>query len=218
MDGGAAGIGFYLERMLLAVPTTLWIGALSTGIALVAGAILAVVRMRGPGPLRALVLAYLEVIRGTPPIVQLFILFFGLTQFQIFLSPTVAGILWLSIYGAAYAIEIFRAGIEGVPTGQTEAATALSLGPVRTFVSVVLPQAVASMLPVLTNFLVIQLKTTTILYIIGVQEVIFQARLGANTTNEPLIIYSIAAVILIVINVVVARVMGYASQRMEWAR
>jgi His/Glu/Gln/Arg/opine family amino acid ABC transporter permease subunit len=213
-----AGIGFYVGQMLHGLLWTLAIGGLSTVVALVAGAVFAVARMRGPTLVRVVVVAYIEIIRGIPPIVQLFILFFGLTQFGIYLTPEFAGVLWLSVYGTAYAVEIFRAGIEGVPPGQDEAAKALSLGPARTFVSVILPQAVANMLPVLTSFLVIQLKTTTILYIIGVPEVIFQARLGANTTGRPLPIYCIAALIFIVVNVAISRGMGLVNRRTAWRR
>lgn len=212
------GIGFYVERMLHGLLQTMWMGAVGTGLALLGGMLLALVRMRGPLPLRALVLVFLEVVRGTPPLIQLFIVYFGLTQYGIFLTSTVAGVLWLSIYGTAYATEVFRAGFTGVPHGQTEAAQALGLGPVRTFSRIMLPQAVVNMLPPLTNFIVLQVKTTTLLYIIGVHELISQARLGAINTREPLIMYGIAGLIFVVLNIAISRGLSFAGSRMAWSK
>lgn len=211
-------VWFYFLRMLQGVLQTIWIGGVGTAVALVLGALLAVVRLRGPRVFSWLVSAYVELIRGTPAIIQLFVLFFGLTQFGIYFTPAAAGVIWLSLYGAAYACEIFRAGIAEVHPGQEEAARALSVGPVRTFVSIVLPQAIVNILPPLTTFLVIQLKTTTILYIIGVQEVIAAARLGSNSLHQPLLMYGLAALIFIVMNVALSRTVTRINNRSAaWA-
>jgi His/Glu/Gln/Arg/opine family amino acid ABC transporter permease subunit len=213
VTGSEENVWFFAQQMLLAVPTTLWLAVVGTVLALVGGALVAVIRMNAVKPLRGLMLAYVEVIRGTPQLIQLFILFFGLTQFGIYLTPEVAGILWLAVSGAAYASEIFRAGLSGVPRGQTEAAMALSLGRADTFGRVVFPQALARVFPPLTTFIILQIKSTTFLYIIGVQEVLYEARLGMSMINQPLIIYGIAGAIFIVINLGAEWVLRTISRR-----
>ncbi|MTD54266.1 amino acid ABC transporter permease [Amycolatopsis pithecellobii] len=208
----------YLPQMLEGTVTALEIGTLGTAAALVAGMLLAVARQHAPAIVRALVAAYVELIRGTPPILQLFILYFGLTQFGVFLSAWTAGLLWLIAYGAGYAVEIFRAGLAAVPTGQTEAAAALGLSSPRTLTAITLPQTVTAMLPALTNFIIIQLKSTSILYVIGVQELLAHAQNGASNTHQPLAIYAIAGAIYIILNVAISRAVAYLRGRLVWMR
>ncbi|WP_083737076.1 amino acid ABC transporter permease [Mycobacterium sp. MS1601] len=213
MNGAETDVWFYAERMLHAVPTTLWLAAAGTALALVGGALVAVCRMHAPAPVRAVVIVYIELIRGTPQLIQIFILYFGLTQFGVYLSPEVAGVLWLAISGAAYAAEILRAGLTTVPHGQIEAAMALSLGLRQAFTKVVLPQALGTVLPPLTTFVILQIKSTTFLFLIGVEEVLFEARLGVNTINQPLAIYAIAGAIFIAINLAAEYGLRYVSRR-----
>jgi His/Glu/Gln/Arg/opine family amino acid ABC transporter permease subunit len=217
VSAGNADAWYFTTQMLRGAVTTLWMGGISTGIALVAGAPIALLRLRASRLIRAVVVGYIELIRGTPPLIQLYVLYFGLTQYGVNLSPTTAGLIWLSVYGTAYAVEIFRAGLVGIPHGQEEAAVALGLGAYRRFRSVLLPQAVRRMLPAFTNFVILQLKTTPLLYLVGIQEVLSYARLGANQTNQPLAMYSIAALIYIVINVLASRFLGRFQYRMSWA-
>ena len=116
-------------------------------------------------------------------------------------------------YGTGYAIEIFRAGLCAVPDGQHEASAALGLGRVQAFRCVVLPQAYSLMLPPLTNFVVLELKNTTLVYFVGVHEVMFEARLGAGNSGNPLAIYLIAAAIYVVLNVGLGRLGALLERR-----
>lgn len=212
-------MGFYTTQMLHGAVVTIELTAVGSLVSLVLGAVFALGRMRGPAPVRQLVTGYVELVRGVPQILQLFILYFGLTQFGIDLSALTAGFVWMCVYGTGYAVEIFRAGFAGVAHGQEEAATAIGLGSLSTMRRVILPQVVAAMLPPLTSFVILQLKNTTLVYIIGVHEIMFSARVGAGTTARPLAIYAIAAGIYLVMNWALARSSDFWQQhRMSWAR
>lgn len=207
---------FYTRQMLAAALVTLELAGIGTGVSLLLGVLGGLGRVHGPRVLRWLIVAYVELVRGTPAILQLFILYFGLTQFGIDMSPMLAVTVWLCFYGTGYAIEIFRAGLVGVAHGQREAAAALALGRGVTMRRVILPQAVAAMLPALTSFVVIQIKNTTIGYIVGASEVMYHARIAATNTNEPLAVYAIAGGIYIVLNGLVSRGAAYMRHRQAW--
>lgn len=209
-------VAFYAEQMLHGAVVTLELTAGGAAVSLALGAVGGLARARGPAPVRRAIAAYVELVRGLPAILQLFVLYFGLTQFGVDLSPFTAAFIWMCFYGTGYGIEIFRAGLEGVPPGQFEAATAIGLSRFSLFRTVVLPQAVAIMLPPLTNFVILELKNTTILYIIGVPEIMYQARLGAGNSGQPLSVYLIAAAFYVVMNTTLGRIGAYLEQRMSW--
>jgi polar amino acid transport system permease protein len=165
-----------LPELLLALVTTIEITLLGTALALVLGLVIAVLR-RGRIPvLDQLLWAFVEVIRSTPLLVQIFFLFFVLPQFGIVLSAFVVGVVALGVHYATYTSEVYRAGIEAVPKGQWEAARALSLPPDRIWMGVILPQAVPRVLPALGNLLISMFKEVPLLLAIGVIEVVNAAR------------------------------------------
>lgn len=164
----------------------------------------AMARLYGGRLLGGVVYWYVELIRGIPAILQLFLIFFGLTQFGIDLSPLSAAVIWLVAYGTGYAVEIFRAGIMEVPPGQREAAQALGLSSAKILRKIIVPQAWVSMLPNLTSFIVLQLKNTTLLYLIGYADIMYQAKLGIGSTSRPGVLYLMAAAVYLVIALVIA--------------
>lgn len=186
---------------------------IGTAIGLGIGVLGAAARLRERGLARAVATAYVEVIRGTPQILQLFIVFFGLSQFRINLSPGAAALVWLALYGGGYGTEVLRAGLQSVEHGQHEAAAALGLSPARAMLRVILPQAVAVVLPALTNFLVLQLKAASLLFTIGVAGIMYEAQLGVNTTTHPGVLFGMAAVAFIIINVPLSRLGIYLERR-----
>ncbi len=206
-------IALYAGEMLGGAVVTLELTVGATVVSLFAGAMGAVGRLYGPKPLRAFVLAYVETIRGLPAILQLFILYFGLTQFGVDIPAYWAAFLWLCLYGTGYAVEIFRAGLQGIPQGQHEATAALGLTRFESMRRVIIPQAWVAMLPALTNFVVLELKNTTLVYFIGVQDIMFHTRLGVSNSGQPLAIYGIAAVIYIILNGTVGRIGGLLEKR-----
>lgn len=140
-----------------------------------------------------------EFLRSTPLLVQLYFLFYLLPQAGISLSPLVTGVLALGLHYSAYAAEIYRAGIEGVPRGQWEAALALDLTRGQTFRRVILPQALPPIVPALGNRLVALFKETPLLATVTVLEMLGRAKLiGAETFRylEPLTLVGLIFLLL----------------------
>ena len=210
------GSGEVTRQLLQGVPTTLELAAVGAVVSLAAGAVLGFGRARGPWFVRQPIIWFVELIRGLPEILQLFILYFGLTQFQINLSPLTAGLIWMCVYGAGYAVEIFRAGLVDIPPGQDEAARALGLRRTTTFGKIILPQAVRVMLPSLTSFVILELKNSTLVYYIGVIDIMNHASGFVNNGVNPLMVYSIAAGFYIVLSVVLGRAGALVERRMAW--
>ncbi|QSO46792.1 amino acid ABC transporter permease [Alicyclobacillus mengziensis] len=183
----------------------------STLVSLILGILFAALRLYGNFIIKAVIGWYVEIIRGLPAILQLFIIFFGLNQIGIRLSPLTAGLIWLVAYGSGYAVEIFRSGIMDVADGQREAAAALGLNWWTMMRKVVMPQAFAVMLPALTSFVVLQLKNTTMLYLVGYADIMYQARLGTDATDAPGVLYLMSAIAYLVMSLII----GIVGNRME---
>lgn len=178
---------------------------------IVIGIIFAAARLYAPKPISLIISWYVEVIRGVPAILQLFIIFFGFQQFGIMFSPLTAALLWLIAYGVGYAVEIFRSGILAVAHGQREAAAALGLSSGTTLRKIIFPQALVNMLPPLISFVVLQLKNTTLLYLIGYTDVMYQARQGTDATSQPAALYFMAAAVYLIMSLGIGRI----GERME---
>jgi polar amino acid transport system permease protein len=142
----------------------------------VLGLIFAIVRRARVPVLSPLVRAFVEFIRSTPLLVQLFFLFYVLPLAGVTLGPMTTGVIGLGVHYACYYAEVYRAGIDGVPKGQWEAATALSLPARYTWQRVILPQAVRNVLPALGNYAISMFKETPFLALITVPEMVQQAQ------------------------------------------
>jgi polar amino acid transport system permease protein len=160
-------------------------------VAIIVGLLLAIARLSPIRPLRLAAGAYVEFVRMTPFLVQLFFLYFILPLYGVTFGPFETGIVALGLNYSAYIAEVYRAGIQGVPRGQWEAANALNLSPARTWISIILPQAIPPVIPALGNYLVVMFKDTPILSTIGIMELLGRALQEANMTYrffEPLTI------------------------------
>jgi polar amino acid transport system permease protein len=163
-----------LRGLVVTVEATL----LGYVLAVTLGLVVAVLR-RSAGRITGPVLRWvMEFIRSTPLLVQIFFLFFVLPRIGLTLSPLTAGVLGLGIHYATYTSEVYRAGIESVPRGQWEAATALNLPARRVWFGVVLPQAVPKVIPALGNYLIAMFKDTPALLAISVSEMLSAAYLA----------------------------------------
>ena len=132
--------------------------------------------------LRGLLRVYVEVLRGTPFLVQLFILYSGGPSVGLKLSATTAGIVGLGLYSSAYFSEIFRGGFAAVPRGQIEAAMSVGMAPLDILVRVRLPVALVAALPPIVNTLIVMSKETVVLSIITVPELMYQMQTMAAET------------------------------------
>ncbi|MFE9449170.1 ectoine/hydroxyectoine ABC transporter permease subunit EhuD [Streptomyces sp. NPDC006739] len=140
-----------------------------------------------------------EFVRDTPLLVQLFFLFYVLPEWGLTLSPLATGVLGIGLHYSTYTMQVYRAGIEAVPTGQWEAATALSLPVRRTWTAVILPQAVRRVVPPLGNYVISMLKDTPMLMPIGVLEMLGRARLVSQQHfqfTEPLTVIGVAFIVI----------------------
>lgn len=156
---------------------------------IVVGTVAAITRLSGPAPLRWIVIAYVEVIRDTPFLIQAFLLFFGLAYFGISLSAATAGLLVLTLYAGANFSESIRAAILSVPKGQTDAARALGLSYLVAMAKVVFPQAWGFLIPSLTNQVVGLIKESAALSVITVPEMAMAAQVIVGDTFSPVETY-----------------------------
>ncbi|MFC4076829.1 ectoine/hydroxyectoine ABC transporter permease subunit EhuD [Salinithrix halophila] len=144
-------------------------------------------------------LAFVEFVRTTPLLVQLFFIFYVLPRFGLTLSPFVAGAIGLGLHYSTYLSEVYRAGINSVEKGQWEEATALNFSPWQKWTSVILPQAIRPVLPVMGNYLIVMFKETPLLSAITLVEIVGLAQIiGSKTFRylEPLTLVGILFLIL----------------------
>ncbi|MET9426682.1 MULTISPECIES: ectoine/hydroxyectoine ABC transporter permease subunit EhuD [unclassified Streptomyces] len=143
--------------------------------------------------------AVTEFIRNTPLLVQLFFLFFVLPEWGVQFSALTTGTLAIGLHYSTYTAQVYRAGIDAVPAGQWEAATALSLPAHRTWLAVILPQALRRVAPALGNYVIAMLKDTPLLAGISVLELLQQSRLESAATfqyTEPLTVVGVAFILI----------------------
>jgi len=172
----------YLPSLLSGFGVTVLCWSVGGALGMAVGfAVALLVRLPVP-PLRWLLRAFVEIIRGTPFLLQLFLLYAGGPYLGLRLSATVAGVLGLALYSSAYFAEIFRGGFASVPRGQIEAATSVGMSPFDTLVRVSMPAALIAAVPPIVNLLIILSKETVVLSIITVPELMYQVQTMAAET------------------------------------
>ena len=164
------GWGKQLNFLLHGALTTVELSVLGMALAVVVGLGVVLVRLYGGVPLRWVAQAYVEVIRGTPLLIQLFLIYYGPPQIGIRLNPFLAGVLGLGLNYAASEAENYRAGIQSIPSGQTEAAMALGMSRWQSLQHIVLPQALRVVIPPVTNDFIAMFKDSSIVSVITMVE------------------------------------------------
>ena len=160
----------YLPLLLRGAVVTVELSVLGMALAVVVGLVVVLLRLYGIGPVQWLAKAYVEVVRGTPLLIQLFLIYYGLPEIGIRLNPFLAGIVGLGLNYAASEAENYRAGIQSIPRGQTEAALALGMGRWQTLQHVILPQALRVVIPPVTNDFIAMFKDSSIVSVITMVE------------------------------------------------
>jgi polar amino acid transport system permease protein len=174
--------GQVFPQLLSALVITIEATLLGSALALVLGLLLAIARRSRHRFVSLPIASFIEFIRSTPLLIQLYFLFFVLPDLGIVLGPLTAGVIGLGVHYATYMSETYRAGIESVPRGQWEAARALNLSTRRTWIGVVLPQAIPAVIPALGNYINAMFKDTPLLSAITVIELLGKAQaIGAQT-------------------------------------
>lgn len=155
---------------------------------------------------------YVWFVRGTPTLIQVFIIYFGLPAFGIKLSPFVAGVLSLGINSGAYVAEIIRGGLSAIPRGQTESALALGFSPAETMRSIILPQVSRIILPSITNEAISTLKNTSLLSTITVVELTLYAQTLIAATFRPFEFYITVAIIYLVLTTILTQLSAWLER------
>ncbi len=167
----------YGPLMLAGLVTTAWICALATALGLAVGLLLACLQSAPFAPLRWAVRSYIEIMRGLPILILLFVLYYGGPSIGLRLSAEAVGVFGLGFYGAAYFAEIFRSGFQSIPKGQIEAARMAGLSGTQIIRHIKLPQMLVMITPPMVNQIIILIKESAVLSIITVAE------LTKNTTQ-----------------------------------
>lgn len=211
----------WLQLMWDSLGSLLWAGLVFTipltlitfVLGLLLGLITAITRLFGPRPLVAVARFYVWVIRGTPLLVQLFVIFYGLPSMGILLDAFPAAVIGFTLNVGAYSSEIIRAVISSVPKGQWEAAYSIGMNWRQAMIRTILPQAARVAVPPLSNTFISLVKDTSLAAAITVPELFQAAQRIVATTYEPLILYIEAAIIYLVLSTFLSTLQGYLERR-----
>lgn len=197
---------------------TLLLSALAAAGGLLLGVACGWARAWGPKPLQHAVGVYVELIRNTPFIVQLFFIFFGLPSLGVKLTPEIASVLAMVINLGAYAAEIVRAGIEGTPKGQIEAARSLAMNEWQVFVRVVLPPALGRVWPAMVSQIVIVMLGSAVCGQIAPQELSYAANLIQSRNFRAFEAFIVATLMYLALSVLVRHTLHWAGRRFIFGR
>jgi polar amino acid transport system permease protein len=179
------------------------------------GLLLAIARLYGRHVIYWLASAYVQFFRGTPLLVQLFMIHFGLAGWGIRLSPLLSGIIAMGLNTAAYQAEYFRGAIQAVKRGQALAALSLGMTRWQTIRYVILPQALRLVLPAWSNELVYMLKYTSIVYLIGLPDLMGVGRTIASSNFRFFEIYAVVALIYLALVLLITFALRYVESRIR---
>ena len=204
--------------LLKGVVWTVALSLLAAVIGVLVGVACAWARTHGAVWLKALVGAYVELIRNTPFIVQLFFIFFGLPAAGIKLSPEVASMIAMVVNLGAYATEIIRAGVDATPRGQIEAGLSLALTPAQVFTRVVLPPALRKVWPALVSQIIIVMLGSAVCGQISVEELSYAANLIQSRNFRAFEAFIIATVIYLALSMLLRRLLNWLGPRFLFGR
>ena len=208
---------YFMGVLLNGAVMTITVAAGALLLALVLGLIIALLRISGSRVLSSAAYIYIEFLRGTPALAQLFVIYFGLPDIGIELKPVSAAIIGLGINGSAYLAEIYRAGIAAIHKGQIEAALSLGMTPLRAMQHIILPQALRIMLPPITSFSILLLKDTALVSVVAAPEIMFYARNLVTETFQSMHVYLLAAAIYLSMTIPLSRLVAYLERtRKAW--
>lgn len=180
--------------------------------AILLGLVFALMKISRLRILRAIAVVYINILRGTPLFLQIYIMFFGLPMMHINIDNNLLGVIVMAINSSAYLAEIFRAGIESIPAGQYEAASSLGMGHLQTMVNVILPQTVRRVIPTVTSDFIMAFKDTSLLSSVGVMELMmFSKNLTSVTGN--MTPYVTAAIFYLVVTLPLIKVVTIIEKR-----
>lgn len=194
---------------------TLILAFFTVFLGVVGGAIFALMKISRNVILNMIASTYVEIIRGTPLLVQLYIIFYGLPYVGLELPDMIAGVLALSINSSAYVAEIIRGGINAIDKGQMEAARSLGMSYNRAMISIIIPQAVKNIIPVLGNEFIVIIKESSIVSVIGIHELSYNADTVRGNIFKPFEPLLVSAFMYFIMTFTLSKIMKRVEERMN---
>ena len=209
----------YWPRLIAGLGLTIQITIISLILAGILGMVFGLLSVSKRKSLRAIALVYVDIVRGTPLLVQAFFIYFGIpAALGIQSDPVVSGVITLSLNAGGYLAEIVRGGIESISRGQMEAARSLGLPYGMAMRSVILPQAIRTMTPALINQCIITLKDTSLLSVIGVTELTQTGRLIIANNYQSFEVWAIVAMMYFVIIMILSKISKRIERKMSYGK
>lgn len=205
----------YANYFIKGIEVTLLITAVSTAIGIVLGTFLALMRLGQSRILKWIATAYVEFVRGTPLMVQVMFMYFGVGMLIKNLPALVAGIIAVSLNSGAYVAEIIRSGIMAVDHGQTEAAVSLGMTRRQMYRYIILPQAIRNIWPALGNEFVTLIKESSLVSVIGVGELMYQTQMVQAATYQGVLPLAVTMVIYFIITFTLTRLLNWCERRIN---
>jgi len=204
----------YFDVFMKGLETTLIISVVSIVLGFVGGILIGMCRISRNPLVYGASTVYVEAFRGTPLLIQIFLVYLGLPQIGIYIdSPLVAGLIALSLNSAAYQSEIFRGGVQSISIGQIEAARSLGMTYNQALFSVVIPQAIRNAMPPYTNEFITMIKDSSLLLTIGVMELTLQGKLISAYTGQSIPVLLFVAVLYFTLTFSTSRIMRFVERR-----
>lgn len=201
----------YYKFFITGTANTLLLSLLTVVFGLLGGMLLSLLKVSNFKPAEKLASAYIAFIRGTPLLVQLYLIYYGLKDIPMF----AAGVVAMSINSSAYIAEIIRAGIAAVDKGQFEATKSLGMSPLQAYKEVILPQAFKKILPALGNEFVILIKESAIVSVIGLHDLMYNVDTIRGITYKPFEPLIAAAVIYFILTATLSKGVTFIERRLQ---
>lgn len=213
----------YYQYFLRGTRTTILISLITVFCGAILGCLVALMRISNCKPLQAFSKLYITVIRGTPMLVQLYIVYYQLSLIQ-YPSGTIWGVdmeraipcvIALSLNSAAYIAEVFRAGIQAVDVGQMEAARSCGMTSAQAMRFIILPQAIKNILPAIGNEFITMVKETSIIQYLGISDLMYNNGIVITATYNPLPCYYISAILYLLLNIILGKGINIFEVRLK---
>lgn len=204
--------GYFLKGIWFTIVITIF----SVLIGIILGTLLALMRLSRNKVLHWIAVCYIEFIRGTPQMVQILFVYFGIGYLISNLSAIVAGIIAIGLNSGAYVAEDIRSGIDALPIGQTEAARSLGMSQAKAYRYVIIPQAIKNIWPALGNEFITLLKDSSLVSVIGVSELMYQTQLIQTSTYRGVLPLFIAMIIYFIMTFSLTRLLNYFEKKMKY--
>jgi ectoine/hydroxyectoine ABC transporter permease protein EhuD len=205
----------FLPSLLHGALLTIAVSLLAFGLALIFGLVTGIARISRIAPLRVVAACYIQFIRGTPLLLQLFFIYYVLPYAGIVLTPFISAALGLTLNYSAYMAEVFRSGIQAIPKGQWEAGSSIGMSRGLLLRRIILPQAIRIIIPSLGNFFVSIFKDSALVSVITMRDLMFSGQLLASATYKHFEIFTMVAVIYFLISYPTAKFVEWIEAKID---